>query len=82
MPNVVSYMQSIQYDGTNAEYICGTWANVRNEGEDENGLVIGSAESDKQLVTVGMWLIKQSEFPNWVSAHTPEQYVARFREIA
>ncbi|TQE35481.1 hypothetical protein [Streptomyces ipomoeae] len=82
MPHIVPYMESIQYDGTNAEYICGTWANVGLGSVDETKMVI-LITGDSVVpydVPVGYWLVKNSPFSGEPSIHSPEQYAARYIE--
>lgn len=83
MPKVALYMESIQYDGTNAEHICGTWANVGLQSVDENKMTI-LITGDSVVpydVPVGHWLVKQGPFSGEPSIHSPEQYAARYVEV-
>lgn len=81
MPLIVEYRESIQYDGTNSDYICGTFANVVNLGEDENGLLISGNDNDNVYVTPGMWITKSRKYPTWISACTNEMYLEQYREL-
>lgn len=80
MPNVVQYLASIQYDGTNAAHICGTWADVELVSEDETGMVI-TIVGDRDVATpvpLGYWLIKHHPFPAEFTIKSPEQYAAQY----
>lgn len=83
MPHVVPYVESIQYDGTNAQYICGTWANVGLQSVDENKMVI-LISGDSVVpwdVPVGHWLVKYHPFSGEPQIHSPEQYAAHYVEL-
>jgi hypothetical protein len=83
MPKVTQYLESIQYDGTNSGYICGTWANVTLASEDETQMVVNFV-SDYTVPTpvpVGYWLVKSRPFPTDFSIKSPAQYAAQYTEL-
>lgn len=81
MPLIVPYMESIQYDGTNSAYICGTWADVKNLGETETELHISGEGGDAVRVTPGTWLLKHRDFPTWLTACPNDEYLEQYREL-
>lgn len=83
MPNVVQYLASIQYDGTNAAHICGTWADVELVSEDAAGMVVNIIGDSvvPTPVPLGYWLIKTRPFPNEFSIKSPAQYAAQYVEV-
>lgn len=83
MPNVVQYLASIQYDGTNAAHICGTWADVQLVSQDASGMVVNIVGDSVVATTVPLsyWLIKTRPFPNEFSIKSPAQYEAQYVEV-
>ncbi|MFI1728176.1 hypothetical protein ACH40E_02835 [Streptomyces acidicola] len=83
MPRVIPYIESIQYDGTNARYICGTWADVELASEDEAGMVVNFVGDVviPTLIPPGFWLVKSHPFPAEFAIKSPAQYAAQYVEL-
>jgi len=82
MPKVVPYLESIQYDGTNAQHICGTWASVELASEDESGMVVNIVGDSvvPTFIPLDYWLIKTHPFPAEFAIKSPAQYAAQYVE--
>lgn len=83
MPKVVPYLDAIQYDGTNAQFICGTWANVALASEDASGMVVNIVGDDvvPTPIPVGYWLVKNRAFPTEFTIKSPAEYAAQYVEV-
>lgn len=83
MPNITNYMESIQYDGTNAAFICGTWCGIQLVSETGSAMtVLMFADSEvEHVIPVNYWLKKDQPFPTEVQYFSPSVYVQRFVEI-
>jgi hypothetical protein len=82
MPYVVERRQSIQYDGTNGEHICGEWSggSLTLIEDDGQTLVVASTASPEYSATAqaGDWIIAGSYS---VSAQSPEAYARSWHEL-
>ncbi len=82
MPYIVSKKESIQYDGTNADFILNTWlTGVTLESTTPDGtLKVWLNESDFEFVPVGYYIIRTNGV-HWSGLASPDQYAAGYVEL-
>lgn len=83
MPEVVQPLYSIQYDGTNASYVCGTW-NTAISLFSDNGTEMVFADGDNgshHAVELGEWLVQGYPAEIVPTVFTDAQYEDRYRDL-
>lgn len=82
MPEVVQPLYSIQYDGTNGEYIAGTWCTGIGFVSD-TGTVFTYSDGDhvNREVNLNEWLVIWGTPAGDPMVFTPSDYAARFFEL-
>lgn len=80
MVRVVYNFESIQYDGTNGQFICGTWMNIGLVSDDGQTLVYSTPEGTN-TVHLNDYVIRQGLADQWGRVMPPDQYAAEFHEL-
>lgn len=81
MAIVTQYAESLQYNGSNGTFICGTWANVNLVSDTGSVLVYEDGNTDQFTVNNGEWLIKVLPFGEPTNILTNTQYEARYTKL-
>lgn len=81
MPKVVQPLHSQQYDGTNGEYIAGTWCTGISFVSDTGTVLSFTGDGTNYTVQLGEWLVI-----SWTGAKDPmifteAEYAARYYEL-
>lgn len=81
MPNIVQPYYSIQYDGTNGEYIAGTWCTgIEFVSDTGTELTFNGAYSNTK-VQLGQWVIVWGKTANDPWMVNPADYASRYYEL-
>ncbi|MFJ4785517.1 hypothetical protein [Streptomyces sp. NPDC088794] len=80
MARLIQNLESVQYDGTNGAFICGTWLAVTLISDDGETLVWATPEYDG-VAHVGDYVIRNGDKDVWGRTVTAEQYAQEFFEL-
>jgi len=80
MARVIYNFESIQYDGTNGAFICGTWMNVGLISDDGQTLVYQALEG-QVTVNLNDYVIRSGPEDQWGRSLSPERYAIEFYEL-
>lgn len=81
MPKVVQPLYSIQYDGTNGEYIAGTWCTGITLVSDTGTVLSFTGDGTNYAVNVGEWLVIWGTSAKDPMIFTAEEYTDRYVEL-
>jgi hypothetical protein len=83
MPRIVQPYYSIQYDGTNGEYIAGTWCTGITFVSDTGTLLTYTENQNNHTFTINLndWVIVWGAEATDPWTCTPAAYAARYYEL-
>ncbi|MFM9643550.1 hypothetical protein [Streptomyces turgidiscabies] len=81
MPKVVQPWYSEQYDGTNGEYIAGTWCTGISFVSDTGAVLSFTGDGKDYTVKSGDWLVISWHGANDPMILTTEEYKSRYVEL-
>jgi len=82
MPKVVQHLLSEQYDGTNGQFIAGTWCTGITFVSDTGSVLTYHADGRDHTVNVGEWLVISWFGANDPMIFTAEEYASRYTELS
>lgn len=83
MARVIYNLESVQYDGTNGDYICGTWlANCTKVSDNGSVLVYeDGADHSNHTVNLNDYVVRQGTQDIEGRVQTPSQYANNYYEL-
>lgn len=81
MAQIVQNWESVQYNGTNGDYICDTWLNVSKVSE-SGGILVYATPEGNVTVNTNDYVLRNGSNDEWGTVVSPSVYADKWHEIA
>jgi hypothetical protein len=82
MKRIVPRWESVQYDGTNGDFICGEFLTPpATKISEDGGVLVYEVQGYQRTVNLNDHVLREGSLDPWGSAMSPTEYAQRYYEL-